>query len=152
MCIQLRLFASKSSQLGLCTRTRRPLCVLGKVSRCYAAMAQTSVNSVSPASAFWQLSAIALNTMSQPSGRVLGLPSKQSFALRTSPVVCGLSVIDTVLEFCYHFFRTSSPPKAATEIVRFRLANLDNSVKDEFSVLRSNTIFRAITFFMGALP
>lgn len=54
---------------------------------------------------FWIVVPVALSTMTQPGGSVLGAPPEFSFMLRASPVVCAIDALMYVSGFCYYSCR-----------------------------------------------
>lgn len=53
-------------------------------------------NEVSWQSAFWALVAIAIGAATQPSGRILGMPSEWGFALKLSPILCIVNAVEAL--------------------------------------------------------
>lgn len=109
-------------------------------------------NQVSWQSAFWSLVPIALNSMTQPSGMVLGFPSKYGFALRSSPIVCGFEALYTVVKFVLNAFFLKNPKASALKIAKWRFRDTPGNEEGSLQKLQENTIFRMAIFLLGALP
>lgn len=78
-------------------------------------------------SAFWAIVAIALNSMLQPNGMVLSLPSTWGIALRSSPIVCLFDALDlTSFWLTLMFFGGESPRMAAKRVARVRFRDVDD--------------------------
>lgn len=103
---------------------------------------------VSWQSAFWGLVTIALNTMVQPSGEVLGLPSRSGFVLRSSPLVCVLDTIHTITVFIKHVSLLKFPRAAARKVLRDRFPD-DGSPTDSLTQFRDNTVVRLLAFVLS---
>lgn len=109
-------------------------------------------NTLTPGSAFWALIPIALAAMTQPSGMILGTPSDFDFVLRSSPLVCALSVIDTVCRLIVYSIVERSPSKGLRRfmLVRFKDEREGSNVRS--AGIRQNFKFRAILFVFGVIP
>lgn len=101
-------------------------------------------------SCFWAILPIALNTMCQPSGRIVGFSVQDSFALRASPLVCAISTIDTISRILYTFIKGKSFPTSCRMLLKARRDEQANH--GSFEDLRRNKIFRLTLFLLGALP
>lgn len=87
---------------------------------------------------FWAFLSIALNTMTQPSGRVLGFPSIYNFALRISPTLCAVHAISTAVELFFRTVTQGSVKEAFLSVAAQRLDTDSTSGSNEgaFSTLR----------------
>lgn len=113
---------------------------------------QGNIATLSWPSACWALTAIGINTMSQPFGKVLGLPTQYSFVLRSSPVICIADTLAMLLDVACYGFGTRSILDGIGLAVRSRFADIQADGDGSFSTLRKNTVFRVLLFFLGALP
>ena len=102
--------------------------------------------------AFWNVLAVALNTMTQPSGMILGFPSSLNFYLRLSPTVCLMNVLTTILYLASQQERKGSFTEELRAWKTERFADRESAAEGGFESLRRNTIFRAGLFIMCALP
>ncbi|CAG8956401.1 hypothetical protein HYFRA_00003784 [Hymenoscyphus fraxineus] len=98
-------------------------------------------------SLFWGILAIAVNTMSQPSGRVCDSPAVVGFMLRSSPIICTLDVLILVVRMAYYSISLKSARKAIQVVVIQRFA-LDDDNSGTFSDFRKNAIFRWFFFIL----
>lgn len=105
---------------------------------------------VSWQSAFWGLVTIALNTMVQPSGEVLGFPSRSGFVLRSSPIVCALDTIYTITVFIKHVSVLKSPRQAARRVLHDRFSD-SGPHTDSLTRFRHNTVVRLLVFVLSTL-
>src|ERR1700761_7658990 len=115
---------------------------------------ETHGSQVLASTLFWALLPVALNTMSQPSGRILGFPRCYSFALRISPIVCAVNAISTLIERLYRICKFKSMKTAFLDIAahKFKEAPGADEGDGEFENLRRNSIFRLGLFMLEALP
>ncbi len=111
-------------------------------------------NEVLAPTLLWALLPIALNTMTQPSGRILGFPSWYNFALRISPVVCAVNAISTLVELLCRIYVFKSVKTACLGIAAHRFESSEDAHDEhgEFYNLRRNSVFRIGLFVLGALP
>ena len=114
--------------------------------------AKPSANPVSWQTVFWGLTAIALNTMCQPSGEVLGLPVQYNFVLRISPFVCLVNSLDLIMLYVHFCLKTKGLITAARSLVSYRVKGTEDWNENSFAALRNNTYFRVLLFVLGALP
>ena len=116
--------------------------------------AASALNEVSWQSAFWALVPIALNSMTQPCGEIFGLPSRYSFALRCSPIICAFDALAVACSFAYLMVVQKRSPRAASRrIVAYRFRDVANhSGTGSLEDLKNNTTFRLVLFVLGALP
>ena len=112
-------------------------------------------NQLSAWALLWAFVPIALNTMMQPSGRILGLRSWYNFALRISPLICAVSAISTFIQLVLFVFTSGSVEEAFLEVAAQQFKPDAEGEEDgdrEAHFLRRNTIFRVGIFALGALP
>ncbi|CAG8973916.1 hypothetical protein HYALB_00003694 [Hymenoscyphus albidus] len=98
-------------------------------------------------SLFWGILAIAVNSMSQPSGRVCESPAVVGFMLGSSPIICTLDVLILVVRMAYYSISLKSARKAIQVVVIQRFA-LDDENSGTFSDFRKNAIFRWFFFVL----
>ncbi|TDZ33463.1 hypothetical protein C8035_v011919 [Colletotrichum spinosum] len=99
-------------------------------------------------SAFWALLAIALNTATQPSGRIAGFPSSWGPALKCSPVFCIVNVIETL-----GCLRLRHDPQWTLVVAPTKYYDDHDkpSAPSDVASLQRNTLIRVITFILGPL-
>jgi hypothetical protein len=119
----------------------------------YSSQERMDQNSLSKPSIFWAVITIALNTMSQPTGRTLGFPQRYNFVLRCSPVVCAAHVIDTIVGVVYTTFhacnRGTSIRNATATWVSKRYAGA--SPDSTFANVRKGSKLIFVLFALGTL-
>lgn len=71
-------------------------------------------------SAFWALIPLALNSMTQPCGRALGLPAKYGFALRSNPLLCASDALTVLTSTLYWSIQLRSLMGGARKVARCR--------------------------------
>jgi hypothetical protein len=110
-------------------------------------------NVLSKPSIFWAVITIALNTMSQPTGRTLGFPQRYNFVLRCSPVVCAAHVVGTITGVGYTTVRAynqgSSIRNATATWVSKRYAGA--SPDSTFANVRKGSKLIFVLFALGTL-
>ena len=104
--------------------------------------------------AFSWMICLALNSMTQPSGRVCDLPSKHRFLLRSSPVICAFDAVGVrALWIAHMLWHLEAPSTAARRIARARFRDIENEDEEEsLTSLEKNFPFRIVVFLFGALP
>lgn len=80
-------------------------------------------------SACWAMLALALNTMAQPSGRVLGFPQHFSFVFRSSPLICLIDTIVTLFDIIYGVVEHRSIISGVRLTVRDRFEDVSQSMR-----------------------
>ncbi|KAF1808578.1 hypothetical protein P152DRAFT_462437 [Eremomyces bilateralis CBS 781.70] len=108
--------------------------------------------SISWLQAFPILPLLALNTMIQPVGRVLGTSAFHSVWLRASPIICALDTLGFAFRFLTYYTLLRASPRKAMLIIgmdRFNEAEIDNGIRKTTIVA---TILRLFGFFLGILP
>jgi hypothetical protein len=109
---------------------------------------------VSWQSAFWALVAIALNSMCQPSGKVCRFPSADSFYLRSSPIVCAVDSLQTILKSICFLLLGHPPRDAVARIARERFPNAaddDGDREDRFGSWEKHNVKRWIVLGFGSI-
>ena len=101
---------------------------------------------------FWAVVPIAFNSMSQPSGRILGYLRTYNFALRCSPVVCAASALDSLAQIAVFTVRERSLSAALQKCTDHRFEDTHEDEDGSFRNLRKNTIFRIVLFLFRAVP
>lgn len=104
-----------------------------------------SSNQLSWQSAFWGLVGIAFNAATQPSGRIVGLPSSWGLALKFSPVFCILDAFQALnsIRLVRHgrwWAPVVSPAKYVVD---------EGATQNDVAALQQNTLFRVIAFILG---
>ena len=91
--------------------------------------------------------------MTQPSGKVLGLPSKYSFHLNISPFVCAVNALDILLRLLLRCWRTRSFNAAARSIAN-DLFDVEENRGHTRGLAQLQEIWqvRLVVFIFGALP
>jgi hypothetical protein len=83
---------------------------------------------------------------------VFGIPSKYSFVLRSSPIVCGCNAFYTAVLFLYNSVVLKNPKAAARRVAKGRFRDTLDDEEGSLHSLQRNTIFRVAVFLLGALP
>lgn len=109
-------------------------------------------NTLTWQSIFWAVVPIALNTMNQQTGRIMGYPSSYNFVLRCSPIVCGASVIDSCIRTISYVYEERSISNGMLRFRNWRFQDRQGQDDGSFNSLRHNRVFRALLFFLGAVP
>ena len=108
---------------------------------------------VSWQSAFWALVPVALNSMTQPTGRVLGTPSTCSFYFNSSPIVCLANALEIVSKLCWRLYSLRSVDAAASLTAKELFEDLESPERPtRLARLKENKDVRLAIFFLGALP
>ena len=110
-------------------------------------------NQVSWQSAFWALVPIALNSMSQPSGKVLGFQQKYGFFLNSSPIVCVANALELIFKLTWRSLSMRSLDEATRSVADDLFGN-DESLErpNKITRLQEMKAVRLILFCLGALP
>ena len=102
--------------------------------------------------AYWALVPIAINTMTQPSGKVLGFPSSYGLSLRSSPIVCACDTLYIIAAFIHQTIGHGSTRVAARVILKQRFSDAANdSESGSFAQFQRNTVVRLVLFILSAL-
>jgi hypothetical protein len=103
----------------------------------------------------WVLLPLAINSMAQPSGKILGLPSRYRIYLSSSPILCVADAVSAIfgLAFSMLILRVN-PIKASKLVMLRRVEHIVTMEKVECRPGRfqSRTWARSLFFVMGALP
>ena len=113
-----------------------------------------SSSHVSWQTAFWSLVPLALNVMTQPSGRVCGWKGASRFYLRCSPVICAADWVAMSVRYLVYLVKARSNQQALrmTLDARFRDLDDDASSDEGFQALEKLTFVRWMLFILGTLP
>ncbi|KAL2856790.1 hypothetical protein BJX68DRAFT_229475 [Aspergillus pseudodeflectus] len=109
-----------------------------------------------PTVLFW-LVCFAINSMTQPTGRVLGIPYDHPSILRSSPIICAFDAIEVLVEWASLAFNPSSPMTlrvAAFHLVHHRTRD-EPSAHDAVRAIKrikEQTQLRWATFLIGTVP
>lgn len=103
-------------------------------------------NQVSWQSAFWGLVPIALNSMTQPSGKVCDSPAGVGFLLRVSPFMCFFDALILLVRTVMYSFTKGSLPAAIEKIIVQRYTDDDEDAGE----LRGTMYTRWIVFALSA--
>jgi hypothetical protein len=103
----------------------------------------------------WVLLPLAINSMAQPSGKILGLPSRYRIYLSSSPILCVADAVSAIfgLMFSMLILRVN-PIKASKLVMKRRIEGFMSVEKMEYLPRRfqSRTLARSLFFILGALP
>lgn len=106
-------------------------------------------NALSWQSAFWALMAIIISTATQPSGRILGMPSEWGFALKLSPVMCFVNAVEAL-----SYIRIQRNPWAV-RLVPGKYVSSDEASpsygRHNISTLQHNSALRITLFVLGPI-
>ncbi|KAH9209801.1 hypothetical protein DL95DRAFT_476286 [Leptodontidium sp. 2 PMI_412] len=107
--------------------------------------------------AYWTLIPLAVNTMAQPSGRILGLPAKYRTYLRCSPLICTADSLSIFIHLILYY--TAFPFKDAIRLLIHQ--RFDDDEKDDgkdgeryeegFQAVEKLTFVRWLFFIFGTL-
>lgn len=116
-------------------------------------MASTS-SEVSWQSAFWSLPPLAINTMTQPTGKVCGLDLSLRTYLRSSPIVCIADATTILIRFTAYIYIGFSPSLAAKRVLIAREHEIEDNGprRGGFQALEQLPFLRIVWFFIGVLP
>ncbi|KAF2653178.1 hypothetical protein K491DRAFT_694901 [Lophiostoma macrostomum CBS 122681] len=104
-------------------------------------------------SAFFALLCMALNSITQPSGRICELPYSLRFLARSSPVFCLVDSLTVLILWIRHMiWHLESPSRAASRIARSRFSDIEGETDDNLTSLERNFAFRCAVFGFGVLP
>jgi hypothetical protein len=103
----------------------------------------------------WILLPLAINSMAQPSGKILGLSSRYRIYLSSSPILCVADAVSAIfgLMFCMLTLRVN-PIKASKLAIKRRIEGIMSAEKVEYLPRRfqSRTLARSLFFVLGAVP
>ncbi|KAL5336141.1 hypothetical protein BJX70DRAFT_291886 [Aspergillus crustosus] len=105
---------------------------------------------------FW-MACFALNSISQPSGRVLGTPYRHQSILRGSPIICAFDAINIVASWLIHLLFPIARPAgvrlAATRVLLQRFIDEQgNPDLPAIKSLQAQSRARWVGFLLGVLP
>ena len=110
-------------------------------------------NQASWQSAFWALVPIALNSMCQPCGKILGLPSKYGFYLNSSPILCVTNALELIFKLLWRSCSTRSVKAAASLTANEIFEDVESSGHhDGLAQLKEIWQVRVIVFALGTIP
>ena len=122
-------------------------------------MANSTTNEVSWQSAFWALVPVALNSMTQPCGKIYGFSEEYGFFLRSSPIICAYDAVSIFMLFGLCLVREKSFRKAGQAVISCRWPRLNEELEinggletSGLQELQRNSRFRLSLFAAGALP
>ncbi|PVH89500.1 hypothetical protein DL98DRAFT_102290 [Cadophora sp. DSE1049] len=114
---------------------------------------------------FWTLVPLAISSMSQPGGRICGLPSRYRTYLRCSPLLCAADTLSIVINLTVlYFYQKQYFSEAVAITLQARLNNDTEEESTEMDVMdESNNIegvqslenmtwLRWLWFVLGTLP
>jgi hypothetical protein len=110
------------------------------------------ISHVSWQTAYWTLIPLAINTMSQPSGRVCGLPSKHCTYLRCCPLLCAADSLSIFIHLT--LFSAAFPFKDGVRLlIHYRFDdNKDNDNEGgDIRAIQKLTFIRWMFFVFGTL-
>jgi hypothetical protein len=103
----------------------------------------------------WVLLPLAINSMAQPSGKILGLQSRYRIYLSSSPILCVADAVSAIfgLTFSMLILRVN-PIKTSRLVMLRRTEHIVTVEKVEYRPRRfqSRTWARSLFFILGALP
>ncbi|KAL3472173.1 hypothetical protein BJX99DRAFT_236065 [Aspergillus californicus] len=117
--------------------------------------AECSREILGPTIFFWMV-CFAINSMTQPTGEVLGVSDSHPAMLRSSPIFCAFDAIDVMVSWTTSIFSSSTPTTVsvtATQILRRRIRDKDgNPDLHAIRTLKTQWLLRWVAFILGALP
>jgi len=110
-----------------------------------------SPSPVSYQTAFWTLVPLAVSTMTQPSGRVLGSSPQYRTYLRSSPILCSVDALFFLLRLVFSPLVLRIPLRQAIEItIQERYRDIEDPVEG-IQYLEKQTWLRWLWFVLGTL-
>ncbi|KAL2833316.1 hypothetical protein BDW59DRAFT_156818 [Aspergillus cavernicola] len=105
---------------------------------------------------FWMV-CFALNSTSQPTGRVLGLPYRHPSILRSSPIICAFDAINILTSWVTHVVSPIAKPASfrhsATRILLHRVVNKEgNPDIQAIKNIKAQSRVRWALFLLGTVP
>jgi hypothetical protein len=103
----------------------------------------------------WVLLPLAINSMAQPSGKILGLPSRYRIYLSSSPILCVADAVSAIFGLMSSMLILRvNPIKASKLVMKRRIESVMSVEKVEYRPGRfqSRTWARSLFFILGALP
>jgi hypothetical protein len=103
----------------------------------------------------WVIFPLAINSMAQPSGKILSIPSRYRIYLSSSPILCVADAVSAIfgLTFSMLILRVN-PIKASKLVMKRRIEGIISVEKVEYrpAKFQSRTWARTLFFVLGALP
>lgn len=91
--------------------------------------------------------------MTQPAGRVLGVHSKYSFYLNSSPIVCVGNALGIVSKLCWRIYNLKSVDAATSLTAKEHFHDVESPEQPSgLAQLQETKAVRLLVFFLGALP
>ncbi|PVH75458.1 hypothetical protein DL98DRAFT_658139 [Cadophora sp. DSE1049] len=97
------------------------------------------------------MATLALNSMTQPCGRVCGIDNRYRTYLRSSPIICVLDIIMMLSRFPHLIIKRRIPAKKSARLTIMERFD-DDSPVEGIQVLGSTVWIRWLLFMMGPLP
>jgi hypothetical protein len=104
---------------------------------------------VSWQSAFWGLVPIAINSMSQPTGKVCDAPRAISPWMRVSPIICFLDMLSIICRLVYYSISKRSVQAASTIIMTQRYAYDHDDAESALADFRYDAPLRWASFLLS---
>jgi hypothetical protein len=115
--------------------------------------ASTRSCEVSWPTVFFWIVCFALNTMSQPTGRILGLSYRYPSILRSSPIAYAFDAINVLVSWRILVVYSRLPGRlAATQILKDRMTDTKDQTLHAIRSLKEQSKVRWIGFVLGVLP
>lgn len=104
--------------------------------------------------AFWTLVPLAIAVISQPSGKVCGLPSRYRNYLRISPIFCAVDLLSITAHLLTStIFFSASPQESLGLLLHERFDDIDvNAGNEGIEGVEKITWLRWLFFILGVLP
>lgn len=109
-------------------------------------------NPVSWQTAWWSLVPLAICTMTQPSGKVCGLPGRYRTYLRSSPIVCFVDAVTFIVTLAMCLVCVNGPALHTLQLNIQSRFEEDHTMPKSLRKLEDSTFFRWIFFLLGTLP
>ncbi|KAJ9614127.1 hypothetical protein H2200_002263 [Cladophialophora chaetospira] len=103
-------------------------------------------------SAYFGLVAIALNTMTQPGGRICEFAAASRLFMRSSAVVCVADTIQMLVHLVSDLWEGDSFRDAMAHIVDDQFEGIDANEEDSLASLRRTTVTRWTVFLISGAP
>lgn len=114
-------------------------------------MSSDGSSTISWQTLFWTLMPLVTNVMTQPSGRVLSLPSRYRTYLRSSPIICTLDALAFLLRvFITPCLLPISLHQALEAVLRERYKDIEDT-SEGLQSLEKQTWLRWVFFMVGTL-
>ncbi|KAL2783550.1 hypothetical protein BJX66DRAFT_318324 [Aspergillus keveii] len=105
---------------------------------------------------FWMV-CLALNSIAQRSGRVLGTKCRHQAILRSSPIVCGFDAMDMLISWVAHAYSPTTPrPRirhGASKVLLQRFIDKEGTPNIQaIARFKAQSAVRYLAFFLGVIP